>query len=61
MIPFPAFVTTFLRIFSRIAPSITEVDAIVFNGAKNILGKGTPTFISGPANLPKKAPRYPPD
>ena len=34
---------------------------MVANGAKNVLAKGTATFVSGPGNLPNKALINPPD
>ena len=61
VIPFSALTTPRLRIFLWIASSIAEADAIAANGAKRFLAKRTATFINGPANLPDKAPRSPPD
>ena len=40
-------------IFFWIPPSIAEAAAVIPNGAKMFLAKGTATFINGPANLLK--------
>ena len=53
--PLLAFTTPLWPIFLWIAPYIAEVGAIVVNGAKTFLAKGTVTFSSGPVNLPSKA------
>ena len=58
-IPLPALTTPFLCIFLSIATFIAEADAMVANNKKIFLAKGTATCISGPPNLPNKAPRTP--
>ena len=39
-------------IFFRIPASIAELAAVIPNGAKIFLSKGTATFINGPDSLP---------
>ena len=57
LIPFPAHTPLVPSIFLRIAPTITDVDAIVANGAKTFSAKRTATLINGAANLPNKVTR----
>ena len=49
VIPFP-LLTSLPRIFLRIAPSVSEVDAIVGNNVSTFLAKETATFVNRPAN-----------
>ena len=60
MIPFPVLTKPLWHTVLWIVPSIAEVDATVATVANSILVKGT-TFILGPASLPYKASRNPPD
>ena len=48
-------------IFFWIPASIAGAAAVIPNGAKMFLAKGTATFINGPANLLKSDPKNPPD
>ena len=47
--------------FFWIPASIAEAAAVIPNGAKIFLAKGTATFINGPANLLKNGPKNAPD
>ena len=48
-------------IFFWIHASITEDAAVIPNGAKVFLAKGTATYINGPASLLNNDPKNPPD
>ena len=47
--------------FFLIPASIAEAAAVIPNVAKIFSAKGTPTFVSGPANLLNNDPKNPPD
>ena len=47
--------------FFWISASIAEAVAVTPNGTKIFFAKGTPTFITGPANLLNNDPKNPPD
>ena len=52
------FLRTFLlAFFFEWLPLFAKANAIVANGAKNLLPNGTAVFINRPINMPKKAPR----
>ena len=60
VISFPALRAPVTRIFVWVKPSMTKADAILANGVKIFLAKGTVTSTNGPANLHNKATRnYP--
>ena len=69
LIPFPALTTSALvvaiapcpRIFLWITPTTGKAYGIVANDVKMFLTSGTATFIKGPADLPNKESRNPPD
>ena len=48
-------------IFFLIPASIAEAAAVIPNGAKMFLAKGTATFINEPINLLNNDPKNPPD
>ena len=48
-------------IFFRIPASFAEATAVIPNGAKIFLTKGTATLINGPANLLNSDPKNHPD
>ena len=48
-------------IFFLIYQSIADMAAVNPNGANTVLANGIATFINGPANLPNKFPKNPPD
>ena len=54
-------IASLTHIYLWVEISIANTDAIVADDTKNFLAKETLTFISGPFNLPNKAPLNPPD
>ena len=61
VIPFRALTTPPPRIFFWVTLPIAEADAIVANGAKTFLAKGTAISINGSTNFPNKVTRNPPN